>query len=86
MDMGVLFAYIIELSFLSVVVVAIIILFKLVFRNVLSARWHYFIWYLLIIRLLIPAGPEASFSIYNYLPFYQDISRTRTKSRNAWFA
>lgn len=61
---------------MGIVVTGLILLIKFFFGRVLTPRWHYFIWMLLIIRLLIPVAPEASVSIYNYLPFVQEHYHT----------
>ena len=43
----------------------VILLFKWIFKNKLSAKWHVWIWALLAIRLVLPSLPESSFSIFN---------------------
>lgn len=40
-------------------------LLKKLFHNVLSPKWHYYIWVLLFIRLILPIYPQSSVSIYN---------------------
>ena len=53
-------------STLNLSVTAIVILlFKRIFKNKLSAKWHVWIWALLAIRLVLPSLPESSFSIFN---------------------
>jgi len=34
----------------------------------LNGRWHYLIWFALIIKLLIPFGPESAVSLFNVMP------------------
>ena len=51
----------------------IIILLKLVFRNKLNVKWHYYVWFLVLIRLLLPYAPECSFSAFNLLGFFSDV-------------
>jgi len=41
---------------------------KLVFKDKLSPKWHYFIWLLLLLKLAIPYGFESSLSIQNVIP------------------
>ena len=54
---------------------AIIILFiKLVFRNKLTPKWHFYIWIILAIRLLIPGLPESDFSLLNTIPTAKNIT------------
>ena len=50
--------------YLSVTAI-IILLFKWIFKNKLSAKWHVLIWVLLAVRLVLPSLPESSFSIFN---------------------
>lgn len=42
--------------------------FKRVFKNRLPAKWHVYIWALLLVRLLIPSLPESRVSVYNAMP------------------
>ncbi|MFT5873041.1 MAG: bla regulator protein BlaR1 [Clostridium sp.] len=52
-------------SILASVLSLIILIFKLLLKNKLGVRWHYAIWLILIIRLLIPYGPQSSVSVFN---------------------
>jgi len=45
-----------------------ILLFKKLFKGKLSARWHVWIWVLLLIRLAAPVLPESEFSFLNMVP------------------
>jgi len=65
------FRYIVSLSLLGSVLAIGILLIKLLFRQKLSANWHYYIWFMLILRLLIPFTPPSSFSVFNLLPQFQ---------------
>lgn len=40
---------------------------KFVFKSTLSANWHYYIWFLLLLRLIIPFTPESPVSMYNFI-------------------
>lgn len=60
-----LFQWVIMSSMMASVVITLILLAKLIFKNRLGANWHYYIWFLLIIRLLIPYAPKSSISIFN---------------------
>ncbi|MDP5276407.1 M56 family metallopeptidase [Chengkuizengella axinellae] len=68
MDLTYLSKYILYLSFMGSVVIGIILLTKVIFKDRLNARWHYYIWFLVILRLMIPYTPESSLSIFNFLP------------------
>ncbi|GED69847.1 BlaR1 family beta-lactam sensor/signal transducer [Brevibacillus reuszeri] len=52
--------------------IAVILLMKKLFRKHLSAKWHYNLWYLLFIALLIPFIPARFFmfdDLFSFLPF-----------------
>ena len=42
--------------------------FKRIFKNLLPAKWHVWVWALLLLRLMIPSLPESRVSVYNALP------------------
>ncbi|MGH4137862.1 M56 family metallopeptidase [Clostridium sp.] len=48
-------------SFLAILIMII----KKLFKNKLSASWHYYIWMLLIVRLAIPYSYQSPLSIFN---------------------
>jgi beta-lactamase regulating signal transducer with metallopeptidase domain len=50
------------------ILAGMIILIKKLLNNKLSANWHYYIWFLLVIRLTMPYAPESSLSIFNLFP------------------
>ncbi|MDP5276409.1 M56 family metallopeptidase [Chengkuizengella axinellae] len=74
MNLTYIFNHILYLSFMGSVVIGIILFTKFIFKDKLNARWHYYIWLILIIRLIIPYTPESSLSIYNILPQQQQQS------------
>jgi len=51
----------------SVLIVMIVLIQKLLRRR-LPIRWHYFVWTLLLIRLVSPWLPESKISIFNLVP------------------
>lgn len=68
-----LFKTIIYLAATGSVLILLLLTLKKIFHRVLSPKWHYYIWLLLLIRLIIPFEPESSFSIYNV--FYSTAER-----------
>jgi beta-lactamase regulating signal transducer with metallopeptidase domain len=60
-----LFQIVITMSFTGSVVAGIIFLTKALLKDRLNATWHYYIWFLLVIRLVVPYAPQSSFSIFN---------------------
>ncbi|MDX8367942.1 M56 family metallopeptidase [Cytobacillus sp. IB215665] len=60
MDVQGLFSLVLSLSLLGSVMTGVIFLMKKGFHNKMSAHWHYYIWLLLIARLIIPYSFETS--------------------------
>lgn len=88
MDLSILFKTIVYLSFTGSIVTGIIILIKQLFKNKLSAKWHYYIWLLLILRLIIPYAPQSNFSIFNLFSNLSkglQISSTKIAKENVVF-
>ena len=56
----------------SVTVIGLLIwLIKLIFYDKLDARWHYFIWLVLLVRIIVPVSARpvpTSFSIFDEIP------------------
>ncbi|WP_461207154.1 M56 family metallopeptidase [Clostridium sp. DL1XJH146] len=78
-----LFKGVISLSIMGSVLALVIIVFKTIFKNRINAKWHYYIWVLLIIRLIIPYAPESSFSIFNMVsPIMQNSEVSEDNSGN----
>ncbi|MGH4122428.1 MAG: M56 family metallopeptidase [Clostridium sp.] len=60
-----IFKWVLYSTALASVLSLIILLFKLLLKDKLGVRWHYAIWLIVIIRLLIPYGPQSSLSVFN---------------------
>ena len=52
-------------SLLGSILIGLIIVIRLVFKNTMGANWQYLLWFLLILKLLIPYAPESSLSVFN---------------------
>jgi bla regulator protein BlaR1 len=61
-------------SLYGTVVGIVLILIKSLLKNRLSPKWHYLIWIVLIVKLLIPFGPESTVSLFNIIPVTYDIN------------
>lgn len=46
------------------VVVCLILVVEKVIRNRLAVRWHYWLWLLLLARMVMPLAPESNFSVF----------------------
>lgn len=56
------------ISIQSSVLIILIVLVQIVFRGRFGIRWHYLLWFLLLIRLAMPWLPESKISIFNLVP------------------
>lgn len=59
---------ILETSWQAAVLAALVVVFILVLRDRLSARWRSALWLLVVARLLMPVAPESPVSLFNFLP------------------
>lgn len=62
-----LFHWVLNTSFSGTMLAGLIILLKSVFKHRFNAAWHYYVWFLLLVKLLIPYVPESPLSIFNVL-------------------
>jgi beta-lactamase regulating signal transducer with metallopeptidase domain len=51
----------------SSVVILLVLGVQWLFRHQLSAKWRYRLWWLVLLRLVLPVSPPSSFSIFNYV-------------------
>lgn len=63
----IMFRWIILSSVMGSVLTVVILLTKVLFKRKLDAVWHYYIWMVLLIRLLMPYAPQSSLSIFNLI-------------------
>lgn len=61
------FEWVIETSIMASILVALILGVKTLLRNKLTPRWHYLLWMILLVRLILPWSPDSSYSIYSIL-------------------
>ncbi|MFT9847153.1 M56 family metallopeptidase [Aneurinibacillus sp. REN35] len=60
-----LFIWVVTTSIMASVIVPFILLITLICKHRLHAQWMYALWFVLILRLILPWTPESSVSIYN---------------------
>ncbi|SKC42337.1 M56 family metallopeptidase [Maledivibacter halophilus] len=65
MNYSEVFYWLIDTSIKGSLLIISILLIKLLLKNRLGARWHYSIWFLLLIRLVMPFAPQSSISVFN---------------------
>lgn len=59
-----------QLSLMASILIVVVLTLQLSFRNRFSPYWHYALWLLFLVRLIVPWSPETSFSPYNWLPIH----------------
>lgn len=62
----------------AVLTAALIGLIRLIFRNVLSAKAKYYLWLLLVLRLMLPVVPASPLSLLNYIPEPGTLTQAQT--------
>lgn len=83
MHLSEVFQYLVSLSVLGSGLAIGLLIIKFLFRQKLNATWHYTIWFVLVLRLLIPFTPTISFSLLNFVPYYQQTINLPTISWGA---
>ncbi|MCU7393081.1 M56 family metallopeptidase [Bacillus sp. ST24] len=74
------FDWVIETSIMASILVGFILSIKVLLKNKLTPRWHYALWLILIIRLILPWSPDSSFSIYSMLSREYEHTRLSIQS------
>lgn len=67
------FDWLINSAVYASVTALFIILFKLIFKNKIKARWHFLIWAILLIRLAVPVLPSTPLSVFNAVKVEQSV-------------
>lgn len=62
------FLWVLYSSFTSTVIILMVLLAKKLSRNRLKARACHTLWFLVLIRLLLPFTPESNLSVFNFFP------------------
>lgn len=73
MNLTKLFYYVVSLSLMGSIITIGILIIKRLFRQKLGANFHYYIWFMLILRLIIPYTPLTAFSAFNFMPSYSHV-------------
>ncbi|HYE67040.1 MAG TPA: M56 family metallopeptidase, partial [Anaerovoracaceae bacterium] len=65
------------------VTACLILLIKQLLKNKLTPKWHFYLWIILAVRLLIPGLPESNFSLQNAFPTTQNITTVQNEVPNS---
>lgn len=71
MDFNSILNWVLSTSVMASILVYIILLLKGLFGKRLGSKGHYYIWLILMLRLMLPYVPESSVSAFNLLPLTQ---------------
>jgi len=63
-----IFIWVARASLYAVAVIAVIVLVQTLARRALAAKWIFALWAILLLRLVIPVGPESGWSLWNLAP------------------
>ncbi len=66
--------FLIQITITTTVTALAILLIKTLFSKKMSAKWQYYIWLVLLIRILVPVLPQSPLSVFNYTPSVQQVT------------
>jgi bla regulator protein BlaR1 len=69
-----IFKWLFHLSCTASILILMIMLVKILLKNKLGVKFHYAIWFILILKLILPFAPESSMSLFNILPITTQTS------------
>ena len=59
------FQWLLRSTLQASIIICLILLIQIIFRNKLGIRWHHALWLILLIRMVLPWTPQSRFSIFN---------------------
>jgi beta-lactamase regulating signal transducer with metallopeptidase domain len=59
--------WLLRASWQASVMIVLVFVLQWVFRRQLSPRWRYRLWFLVLVRLVLPMSPPSALSLFNYL-------------------
>jgi bla regulator protein BlaR1 len=77
------FEWLLRTTVQASLLIFLIILAQLIMRGKLGVRWHYCLWLLLLIRLVMPWAPESRVSIFNLFQMFFEMGPTEVVSGNS---
>lgn len=76
-----IWGYIVEATIFGSVTGLIILLIKTLLKNKINKRYAYLLWIILVIKLIIPFGPESNISLFNSIPINSNMENIRSSNR-----
>jgi bla regulator protein BlaR1 len=68
-----IFEWILSVSVMAAITVVLIMLTQRILHKRIKPRWHYLMWLLVMVRLLLPWDLESDLSIYNWISYSNGI-------------
>ncbi|HUV40717.1 MAG TPA: M56 family metallopeptidase, partial [Sedimentisphaerales bacterium] len=66
-QLSLFFGWVLVSSAQAAVLVCLIFLVKAIIRNRLAVRWHYWLWLIVLVRMVMPWAPASSFSVFTLI-------------------
>ena len=76
-----IWGYIVEATIFGSVTGIIILLIKTLLKNKINKRYAYLLWIILVIKLIIPFGPESNISLFNSIPINSNMENILSSNR-----
>ncbi len=67
-DIAPVFQWLVKSTLQASVVICIVLAVKILLAKKLTPRWHYILWMLVIVKMVMPVSMQSSFSIFNLIP------------------
>ncbi|CAG7654928.1 M56 family metallopeptidase [Paenibacillus allorhizosphaerae] len=78
-----LFHWIVSVSAMAAVTVALILLMQRILHKRMKPRWQYLLWLLVVVRLILPWGPESEISIFNWISYPDPVHEIEPAAQEA---
>lgn len=82
MELSSIFKMVVLSSATASVIAIVILIVKKLFKTKLNVTWHYYMWFLLIIRLIVPSGFETPLSKLNMATVTERVEISQSLSKN----
>ncbi len=66
--------WVIPTSLQASVLVVLVLVVQALFRRKLTPRWSYALWFVVVVRLVMPVAPSSSFSVFNLLTLPENLA------------
>ncbi|MHC4498922.1 MAG: M56 family metallopeptidase, partial [Planctomycetota bacterium] len=81
-ELSLLFGWLLRSTVQVSVLVCVVLALKGVLGNRLAGRWHYYLWLVVVARMVMPWAPESRMSVFNMIPYSAHLNRVEFTSAN----